>query len=100
HAMFARYWSSDVCSSDLERWYGFDDGIYSAGRLLEILALDRGDPSEALNALPGGVSTPEIKVEVADGNPHGFVARFQDRAKFEEIGRASCSGRGRDDAGD
>ena len=66
-----------------ERWYGFDDGIYAAARLLEILALDPGDPSEALNALPGGVSTPEIKVEVADGNPHGFVARFQDKAKFE-----------------
>ncbi|MDH7454322.1 phosphomannomutase/phosphoglucomutase [Luteimonas composti] len=66
-----------------ERWYGFDDGIYAAARLLEILALDPGEPSEALAALPGGVSTPEIKVEVADGNPHGFVERFQKQAKFE-----------------
>lgn len=66
-----------------ERWYGFDDGIYAAARLLEILALEPDDPSAALKALPGGVSTPEIKVEVADGNPHGFVARFQEAAKFE-----------------
>ena len=66
-----------------ERWYGFDDGIYAAARLLEILALDPGEPSAALSALPGGVSTPEIKVEVADGNPHGFVERFQKQARFE-----------------
>src|SRR5690606_8347513 len=66
-----------------ERWYGFDDGIYAAARLLEILALDPGEPGAALEALPGGVSTPEIKVDVADGNPHGFVERFQKQAKFE-----------------
>jgi phosphomannomutase/phosphoglucomutase len=66
-----------------ERWYGFDDGIYAAARLLEILALEPDDPSAALKALPGGVSTPEIKVEVADGNPHAFVARFQEQARFE-----------------
>jgi phosphomannomutase/phosphoglucomutase len=66
-----------------ERWYGFDDGIYAAARLLEILALDPGEPSAALEALPGGVSTPEIKVEVADGNPHDFVERFQKQARFD-----------------
>ncbi|WP_202845147.1 phosphomannomutase/phosphoglucomutase [Luteimonas saliphila] len=75
-----------------ERWYGFDDGIYAAARLLEILALDPGDPSEALNALPGGVSTPEIKVEVADGNPHGFVERFQQQARFEGARASTIDG--------
>ncbi|MDH5832746.1 phosphomannomutase/phosphoglucomutase [Luteimonas kalidii] len=75
-----------------ERWYGFDDGIYAAARLLEILALDPGDPSEALNALPGGVSTPEIKVEVADGNPHAFVERFQQQARFEGARASTIDG--------
>src|SRR3546814_1802600 len=46
-----------------ERWYGFDDGIYAAARLLEILATEQQAPSEVLNALPNGVSTPEIKVD-------------------------------------
>ena len=47
-----------------ERWYGFDDGIYAAARLLEILASrSRRSPSEVLDALPKGVSTPEIKVD-------------------------------------
>ncbi len=66
-----------------ERWYGFDDGIYSAARLLEILAMDPLSPSEALNALPAGVSTPEIKVPAPNGDPHAFVERFRERAHFE-----------------
>ena len=75
-----------------ERWYGFDDGIYAAARLLEILALDPDEPSAALKALPGGVSTPEIKVEVPDGDPHGFVARFQKQAKFEGARASTIDG--------
>ena len=66
-----------------ERWYGFDDGIYAAARLLEILAMDPGSPSDALNALPAGVSTPEIKIVAPDGDPHTFVERFRKQAQFE-----------------
>ena len=75
-----------------ERWYGFDDGIYAAARLLEILALDPDSPSDTLNALPGGVSTPEIKVEVVDNNPHGFVERFQQQARFEGARTSTIDG--------
>ena len=66
-----------------ERWYGFDDGIYAAARLLEILAASPRTPTETLNALPNGVSTPEIKVDAPGGNPHAFVERFQAEATFE-----------------
>jgi phosphomannomutase/phosphoglucomutase len=66
-----------------ERWYGFDDGIYAAARLLEILAASGRTPTETLNALPDGVSTPEIKVDAPAGNPHAFVERFRDNARFE-----------------
>ena len=72
-----------------ERWYGFDDGIYAAARLLEILAGRAETPSAVLKALPNGVSTPEIKVEVADGDPHAFVERFREQAKFEGGARLS-----------
>ncbi len=71
-----------------ERWYGFDDGIYAAARLLEILAARPQSPSEQLNALPNGISTPEIKVDMPDGDPHAFVERFRTAAKFEG-GRSS-----------
>src|SRR5690606_21597656 len=66
-----------------ERWYGFDDGIYAAARLLEILAMDPQSPGEVLSALPNGVSTPEIKVDAPAGDPHAFVERFVTQSHFE-----------------
>lgn len=66
-----------------ERWYGFDDGIYAAARLLEILAMHPEGPGEALAALPDGMSTPEIKVDAPEGNPHAFVDAFREKASFE-----------------
>jgi phosphomannomutase/phosphoglucomutase len=71
-----------------ERWYGFDDGIYSAARLLEILAASPEFPDEVLHALPKGISTPELKIEMGDIDPHAFVERFRESAQFEG-GRAS-----------
>ena len=65
-----------------ERWYGFDDGLYSAARLLEILAARAETPSEVLEALPNALSTPEIKVPV-EGNAHELVARFVASVQFE-----------------
>ncbi|WP_372017492.1 phosphomannomutase/phosphoglucomutase [Pseudoxanthomonas sp. 10H] len=66
-----------------ERWYGFDDGLYSAARLLEILAGRFETPTEVLDELPDSVSTPEIKVPV-DGDPHAIVARFAAAAQAED----------------
>ena len=66
-----------------ERWYGFDDGIYSAARLLEILAARDETPTQILSALPTGVATAEIKVPAPDDNPHAFVERFQASAQLE-----------------
>lgn len=66
-----------------ERWYGFDDGLYAAARLLEILAASEQTPSEVLDALPDGVSTPEIKVEVPNGLAHAIVEQFTEMADFD-----------------
>jgi phosphomannomutase/phosphoglucomutase len=75
-----------------ERWYGFDDGIYAAARLLEILAAKAETPSVQLKALPNGVSTPEIKVDAPDGDPHSFVERFRNAAKFEGARSSTIDG--------
>lgn len=65
-----------------ERWYGFDDGIYSAARLLEILGRRSETPDEVFDTLPPeGVSTPELKIPV--GDPHAFVTRFVAQGEFE-----------------
>ncbi len=66
-----------------ERWYGFDDGLYSAARLLEILAADTRAPGQIFAELPTAVSTPELKVEMKEGEAHAFVAGFADKAEFE-----------------
>jgi len=65
-----------------ERWYGFDDGIYAAARLLEILALREATPDQVFDELPKGVSTPELKIEMAEGEHYAFMERFRERAKF------------------
>jgi phosphomannomutase/phosphoglucomutase len=75
-----------------ERWYGFDDGIYAAARLLEILAMGQGTPSAQLDALPDGVSTPEIKVDAPEGNPHAFVERFREAAVFDGARASTIDG--------
>ncbi|NLA68210.1 MAG: phosphomannomutase/phosphoglucomutase [Gammaproteobacteria bacterium] len=72
-----------------ERWYGFDDGIYAAARLLEILAARPEPPGEVLAGLPTGVATPEIKVDAPGGDPHAFVERFVGQATFGSGARPS-----------
>ncbi|KAA9131706.1 phosphomannomutase/phosphoglucomutase [Marinihelvus fidelis] len=66
-----------------DRWYGFDCGIYSAARLLEILADDERSPQEVFAALPDSVGTPELKVYMNEGENHPFIERFQDEAVFD-----------------
>ena len=75
-----------------ERWYGFDDGIYAAARLLEILASAPEEPNELLHALPKGFSTPEIKVDAPGGDPHSFVERFREDAFFEGARMSTIDG--------
>jgi phosphomannomutase/phosphoglucomutase len=64
------------------RWYGFDDGLYSGARLLEILS-KVANPSETLNNLPESVSTPEQHIQMQEGEPHALIAALQKSAKFE-----------------
>jgi phosphomannomutase len=62
-----------------ERWYGFDDAMYTAARLLEILSREK-NPSALLDALPTSFSTPELNVPCAEGENHAVVAELLARA--------------------
>ncbi|HEY6544072.1 MAG TPA: phosphomannomutase/phosphoglucomutase [Dokdonella sp.] len=68
-----------------ERWYGFDDGIYAAARLMEILAgdIEERTPEQVFATLPKGVSTPELKIPMREGEHYRFIDQFRARAKFE-----------------
>lgn len=66
------------------RWPGFDDGLYAAARLLEILS--RSDnPSAVLDALPTAVNTPELHIEFAkEGENKAFIEKLRQAAKFDD----------------
>ena len=45
-----------------ERWYGFDDALYTGARLLEILSKSDKSCSENFDEMPVNLSTPEINI--------------------------------------
>jgi len=75
-----------------ERWYGVDDGIYSAARLLEILGSTDTPPEAILNALPTSYSTPELKVQMQEGENHRFIEEFRAAARFENAEISTIDG--------
>ena len=70
-----------------ERWFGFDDGLYTGARLLEILSRSE-DASAVLEALPNAFSTPELKIEMAEGEPFQVIEALQSDNDF---GQATVS---------
>ena len=65
-----------------DRWYGFDDGLYTAARLLEILARVP-DPGALLEGLPDASSTPELQVPLAEGENAALVQALRERGRFD-----------------
>ena len=66
-----------------DRWYGFDDGLYSGARMLELLSRV-ANASKLLESLPDSISTPEINVDLKrEGENHKLIAGLQKSAKFE-----------------
>jgi phosphomannomutase/phosphoglucomutase len=64
-----------------DRWYGFDDGLYSGARLLELLTrVD--DPSALLNALPIANSTPELHLHLEEGENVALIDKLRSDARF------------------
>ncbi len=75
-----------------ERWFGFDDGIYSAARLLEIISLDSRNVDQVFSAFPVSHSTPEITVEVTDENKFAIIERLQREAKWGDASITTLDG--------
>lgn len=64
-----------------DRYFGFDDGIYSAGRLAEIVSKLDKPLSEELADLPKTYSTPEIRVDCPDEIKFGLVEKVKSAFK-------------------
>lgn len=52
-----------------ERWFGFADAIYGAARLLEMLSAEPAASDEMFAGLPQAVATPQLRVDLAQGEP-------------------------------
>jgi phosphomannomutase / phosphoglucomutase len=69
-----------------DRWYGFDDGLYAGARLLELLSrVD--DASALLNALPQSPSTPELHLQLEEGESVALIEKMQREARFAQAER-------------
>ncbi len=65
-----------------ERWFGFDDGIYSAARLIEIVSTSGLKLEELLAEYPASKSTPEIIVDTGEQQKFDIVEALTDNAQF------------------
>jgi phosphomannomutase/phosphoglucomutase len=76
-----------------ERWYGFDDALYTAARLLEILSPDPRQPEEIFASLPDAVNTPELKLELEQFGEHfELMQKIRDTFQFEAAQVATIDG--------
>jgi len=67
-----------------DRWFGFDDGIYTAARALEILSHDPRTSDAIFAEFPEAVNTPEIKLPFADDKKFIFIEKFKKAAHFPD----------------
>jgi phosphomannomutase/phosphoglucomutase len=65
-----------------DRYYGFDDALYAACRLLEIVSKSGEPLSSQLSDLPPTFATPEIRVDCPDEKKFGIVSAVL--AKFDK----------------
>lgn len=76
-----------------ERWYGFDDGLYTAARLLEILAQQNRSPTMVFSELPDAVNTPELKLELEEfGEHYALMERVRATFKFDNAELTTIDG--------
>ncbi|NOT18315.1 MAG: phosphomannomutase/phosphoglucomutase [Sulfuriferula sp.] len=66
-----------------ERWYGFDDGLYAGARLLEYLS-KVADINTTLHSLPDTVNTPELNLQLAEGEHYQLMDKLRASAVFPQ----------------
>ena len=75
-----------------ERWFGFDDGLYSAARMLEIISQHKEASSVIFTTLPDSFNTPELQINFAEGEHYKFMEQFIKQAKFEKANIITLDG--------
>ena len=71
-ALLGGEFSGHICFAD--NWYGFDDAVYSAARLLEIMDKTEKSVDEVFAEFPKSISTPEIKITTSDDKKFEIIS--------------------------
>jgi phosphomannomutase len=61
------------------RWYGFDDALYAAVRLIEAVSQSGRSLTEIMDAMPKSVATPEMRFPVDEPRKFAIVEEVRDR---------------------
>lgn len=75
-----------------ERWFGFDDALYTASRLLEIVTAEFRPTAEIFADLPDSVSTPELNISLQEGENIAFIEQLQSQSQFEDANIITIDG--------
>ena len=81
-ALLGGEFSGHICFN--ERWYGFDDALYSAARLLEIIGSETRTVTELFSEFPVSFTTPEIKVETTETRKFEIMQQLSENDDFGE----------------
>jgi phosphomannomutase/phosphoglucomutase len=65
-----------------DRWYGFDDAIYAGARLCELLSQHSESTETIFRSLPNTVNTPELRLEMEEGEHHQLIQELADSTDF------------------
>jgi phosphomannomutase/phosphoglucomutase len=79
-ALLAGEFSGHICFA--ERWYGFDDALYSAARLLEIIGSENKSVDEIFSQFPVTYATPELKIHTTDRKKFEIMETLAENADF------------------
>ena len=67
-----------------DRWGGFDDGLYAGARLCELLSTSAQSPQEVFASLPDTVNTPELRLEMDEGEHYKLMEELNRKANFKD----------------
>lgn len=89
-ALLGGEFSGHICFG--ERWNGFDDGLYSAARLVEVVGGETRSTSEIFAGFPDAVSTPELKVTTTEEGKFAIMDQLAASDAFADADITSIDG--------
>jgi phosphomannomutase/phosphoglucomutase len=67
-----------------DRWFGFNDALYAAVRMIELLSADMRSSSALFDELPSSINTPELHIPMSDVESRRFIEQFFSLADFPD----------------